>query len=79
MGLVREKEGKEVEEIKTIETEEIGDFFKKMKRKLNLSSFINPFEEEEDELGEAYNVYVYKVLPYPPNTKEVNDFFVQKT
>jgi len=36
-------------------------------------------EEEEEELVEYYNVGVYRILPYPPNTKETKDFFIQKT
>jgi hypothetical protein len=26
-----------------------------------------------------YNVFLYRVLPYPPHTKEVNDFFIQRS
>lgn len=33
----------------------------------------------EDELESLYNVAVYQVLPYPPNTKDVKDSFVQRT
>jgi hypothetical protein len=33
---------------------------------------------QEEELGYYYNVSVYQVLPYPPNTKDVKDFFVQR-
>jgi hypothetical protein len=36
-------------------------------------------EEEEEEMKQYYNVAVYKVLPYPPQTKDVKDFFMQKT
>ena len=34
--------------------------------------------DQEEEIGYYYNVSVYQVLPYPPNTKEVKDFFVQR-
>jgi hypothetical protein len=36
-------------------------------------------EEEEEQLEEYYNVCVYRILPYPPNTKQTKDFFVQRT
>ncbi|MBN1860005.1 MAG: hypothetical protein JW840_00935 [Candidatus Thermoplasmatota archaeon] len=26
-----------------------------------------------------YNISVYKILPYPPNTKDPKEFFIQKT
>jgi hypothetical protein len=35
--------------------------------------------DEEEEIGSYYNVCVYRVLPYPPNTKDTKDFFVQRT
>jgi len=35
-------------------------------------------KDQEEEIQEYYNVSVYRVLPYPPNTKDVKDFFVQK-
>jgi hypothetical protein len=34
--------------------------------------------DEEEEIEEQYNVGVYRELPYPPNTKDKKDFFVQK-
>lgn len=34
--------------------------------------------DQEEEMEEYYNVSVYRVLPYPPNTKDVKDFFVQR-
>ena len=34
--------------------------------------------DQEEEIEEYYNVYVYQVLPYPPNTKDAKDFFVQR-
>ena len=35
-------------------------------------------KEEEEEIQEYYNVSVYRVLPYPLNTKDEKDFFIQK-
>jgi len=35
--------------------------------------------DEEEEIQSHYNVSVYQVLPYPPNTKDAKDFFVQRT
>jgi hypothetical protein len=34
--------------------------------------------DQEEEMGYYYNVSVYRVLPYPPNSKDVQDFFVQR-
>ena len=36
-------------------------------------------EKEEEEMKQYYNVAVYKVLPYPSHTKDVKEFFMQKT
>jgi len=35
-------------------------------------------KEEEEEMEQYYNVSVYRVLPYPPHTKDEKDFFVQR-
>jgi hypothetical protein len=35
-------------------------------------------KDQEEEIQEYYNVTVYRILPYPPNTKDVKDFFVQR-
>jgi hypothetical protein len=34
--------------------------------------------ENEEEVAEQYNVSVYQVLPYPPHTRNVKDFFIVK-
>lgn len=34
---------------------------------------------EEEELASVYNVSVYRVLPYPPGTKDVKDSYVQRS
>jgi hypothetical protein len=52
--------------------EQYDNFLKRLKGKKSE-------EEEEEQLEEYYNVCVYRMLPYPPNTKEVKDFFVQRT
>jgi len=64
-----EKEGKEYFMIFKA-MERLGDplnFLKRKKRK-----------DEEEEIQEYYNVCVYRVLPYPPHTKDEKDFFVQR-
>jgi hypothetical protein len=64
-----EKEGKEYFMIFKA-MERLGDplnFLKRKKRK-----------DEEEEEEQYYNVSVYRVLPYPPHTKDVKDFFVQR-
>ena len=35
-------------------------------------------KDQEEEEEQYYNVSVYRVLPYPPHTKDVKDFFVQR-
>jgi hypothetical protein len=35
--------------------------------------------EELEEIEECYNVSIYQVPQYPPNTKEAKDFFIQRT
>ncbi len=50
--------------------EHYKDLFGLIKRKKS--------KEEEEEIQEYYNVSVYRVLPYPPNTKDEKDFFIQK-
>lgn len=39
---------------------------------------INTYGNEDDETEENYNVSVHRMLPYPPNTKDVKDFFIQR-
>jgi hypothetical protein len=49
--------------------EHCGDAIRLRKKKM---------KDEEEDIEEQYNVSVYQVLPYPPNTKDVKDFFVQR-
>jgi hypothetical protein len=42
-------------------------------------SIFDIFNESEEDAAEDYNVSVYKILPYPPNTKNVKDSFIQRT
>ncbi|PNX48787.1 MAG: hypothetical protein BV459_01580 [Thermoplasmata archaeon M11B2D] len=79
MEYLTEKKRKEGVKIQPVELQDIEEFFKKMRRKRTLSSLFGLFEDVEDEDEESYNVSVYKVLPYPPNTKDVNESFVQRT
>lgn len=79
MEYLTEKKRKEGVKIQPVELQDIEEFFKKMRRKRTLSSLFGLFEDVEEEDEESYNVSVYKVLPYPPNTKDVNESFVQRT
>jgi hypothetical protein len=36
-------------------------------------------EDLEAEEKETYNVCLYQLRPYPPNTKDIKDFFIQRT
>ena len=42
-------------------------------------SIFDIFNDSEEDTTEDYNVAVYKILPYPPNTKDVTDSFIQRT
>lgn len=44
----------------------------------DLIECLDPTEAESAPVDQ-YNVHVYKVLPYPPNTKDVDDFFVRRS
>jgi hypothetical protein len=65
----KEKEGKEYFMI-----------FKMMEHNVNLLKLMKRIKitDQEEEVEEYYNVSVYQMLPYPPNTKDVKDFFVQR-
>jgi hypothetical protein len=54
--------------------------FKMMEHHVNLLKLMKRIKitDQEEEIEEYYNVTVYRVLPYPPNTKDVKDFFVQR-
>jgi len=64
-----EKEGKEYFLIFKA-MERLDDLLSRMMKKKR--------NDQEEEIQEYYNVSVYRVLPYPPNTKDEKDFFVQK-
>ena len=49
----------------------IGKLIKSYKKKKRI--------EDEEEIGSYYNVCIYRVMPYPPGTKDVNDSYVQRT
>ena len=54
--------------------------FKAMERFDDLLSWVmrKKRKDQEEEIQEYYKVSVYRMLPYPPNTKDVKDFFVQR-
>ena len=64
-----EKEGREYFMIFKA-MERLDDLFTRAMRKKK--------KDQEEEIQEYYNVSVYRMLPYPPNTKDVKDFFVQR-
>jgi HJR/Mrr/RecB family endonuclease len=47
-------------------------FDKRRKQKKKKSS------DQEEELKSHYNVYIYRVLRYPPTSKDVQDFIIQR-
>jgi len=51
----------------------------RMFKMMQFLSRTNLIDEDEEYTEEDYNVSVYQVLPYPPNTKDVKDFFIQRT
>jgi hypothetical protein len=54
------------------------DVFQQMWRRLKLLRRKKIRDESEEDAGEYYNVSVYRILPYPPSTKNVKDFFIQR-
>jgi hypothetical protein len=61
---------------------EVEEFFNRLRKTMRLFTPKSLLDEEEDteEYSEQdYNVCVYQILPYPPNTKEPKDFFIQRT
>ncbi len=43
------------------------------------STYKKIIDDLEAEEKEQYNVCMYQVRPYPPNTKDPKDFFIQRT
>ncbi len=76
MGIVVNKEKKE--EDKTENKPFWTTLFDTPRLRLRKSIF-DFLNESEEDTAESYNVAVYKVLPYPPNTKHVKDFFIERT
>jgi hypothetical protein len=62
---------------------EVEAFYKrlmKMMKSFTPKLFLEEEEEDTEEYSEEdYNICVYQVLPYPPNTKDVRDSFIQRT
>jgi len=59
----------------------ITRFLKQLQKTMKLLRPTLLLEEEEDEeySEEDYNICVYQILPYPPNTKDPKDSFIQRT
>lgn len=75
-----EEVGKEVGTKRKGEQENHEEFCKKVQRTLQMiSGMITKIIEEEEEEEACYNIGVYTILPYPPNTKDPKDFFIQRT
>ncbi len=45
----------------------------------SLRSWYKILIEELEQIEEYYNITIYQVHSYPPNTKEAKDFFIQRT
>jgi hypothetical protein len=61
------------------EKKKIEGHLKNLTRTLTFLYKIKSLDEEDEEKDEeSYNIGVYRVLPYPPNTKDAKDFFVQR-
>jgi hypothetical protein len=62
---------------------EVEAFYKrlmKMMKSFTPKLFLEEEEEDTEEYSEEdYNICVYQMLPYPPNTKDVKDSFIQRT
>ena len=62
---------------------EVEAFYKrlmKMMKSFTPKLLLEEEEEDTEEYSEEdYNICVYQVLPYPPNTKDVKDSFIQRT
>ncbi len=75
-----EEVGKEIGRNKKEKQQNAEEFRKKVQRTLQMiSGMIIKIVEEEEEEQACYNVAVYTILPYPPNTKDPKDFFIQRT
>jgi hypothetical protein len=68
--------------IENADEREVEAFFNRLKKMMKSFTPKLLFEESEDTeeySQEDYNVCVYQILPYPPNTKDPKDSFIQKT
>jgi hypothetical protein len=73
MEMVRKKEKDEADKT------ENEPYFKMFFKTYKFLYRIKNLDEEEEDTDENYNVCVYQILPYPPNTKDVKDSFIQRT
>jgi len=61
---------------------EVEAFLKRLSKTMKLLTpklLLGDEEDAEEYSEEDYNVCVYQILPYPPNTKDVKDSFIQRT
>jgi hypothetical protein len=62
---------------------EVEAFYKrlmKMMKSFTPKLLLEEEEEDAEEYSEEdYNICVYQMLPYPPNTKDPKDSFIQRT
>lgn len=72
MGIAEKKEKKELDK-QAAERLNNGTLF------YLRSVYKKILEDLEGEEKENYNVGMYQVGPYPPNTKNLKDFFIQRT
>jgi hypothetical protein len=68
--------------MENVDEKEAEAFFKRLSKTMKLFTpkFLLGEEEDAEEYSEEdYNVGLYQILPYPPNTKDVKDSFIQRT
>jgi preprotein translocase subunit SecA len=75
-----EEVGKEAGSTKKERQETPDEVSKKLQRTIQMiSRMTTKIIKKEEEEEACYNVAVYAILPYPPNTKDPKDFFIQRT
>jgi hypothetical protein len=62
----------------SLENIEDENVFQQLWKRLKLLRRRKKKAENEEDDAEQYNVSVYQILPYPPHTRNIKDFFIQK-
>ncbi len=60
---------------------EVKDFLNRLQSTMKLlyPRMLLDDDEDKEYNEEDYNVSIYQILPYPPNTKDPRDSFIQRT